>query len=121
MRPASRVRAAALAGVLTVSFLAAGCGGDGEEPAASAGSDAMTLTIKDFAFSPEPLRVPKGTVVRVVNEDDAAHTATADDTSFDTGDLAQGASKDITLSKEGDVTYHCTIHDYMKGVIRVTA
>lgn len=81
----------------------------------------MTLTIKDFAFSPEPLKVPKGTVVKVTNEDDAAHTATADDgTAFDTGSLGQGDSKEITLSKVGEFPYHCSIHDYMKGVIQVT-
>lgn len=106
-----------------MTFLGAACGGDSDpEPAAGGGGgDSMTLNIKDFAFSPNPLEVPKGTVVKVVNDDDAAHTATADDKSFDTGELGKGDSKDITLSKEGEIAFHCTIHDYMKGVIQVTA
>lgn len=120
-----RVRAVVLAGALAVSMAAGACGGDSDtsgaaEPAADGGG-AMTLTIKDFAFSPTELKVPKGTVVKVTNSDDAAHTATADDKSFDTGDLGKGDSKEITLAKEGEITFHCTIHDYMKGVIQVTA
>ncbi|HEX2701440.1 MAG TPA: cupredoxin domain-containing protein [Acidimicrobiales bacterium] len=123
-----RARAAALAGILGLSVLAA-CGGDSDAgndagtagPAAASSGRTQTLTIKDFRFGPQPLEVSKGTVVTVMNEDDAAHTATADDHSFDTGELAEGESKEITLATEGDVAFHCHIHDYMTGVIRVTA
>jgi plastocyanin len=122
VRRGPRARAATLAGVLALSLVVAGCGSDGgDEPAAAPGGDAMTLTIKDFAYSPQPLEVAKGTVVKVVNEDDAAHTVTADDKSFDTGDLGASDSKELTLSEEGEFAFHCDIHDYMKGVIRVTA
>ena len=119
-----RARAIAVTAAIGLSLVAGACGGDSDsdgsaatEPAGNAGK---ALAIKDFAFSPEPLEVPMGTVVRVTNEDDAAHTATAEDGSFDTGTLAKGESKEITLSKAGDVAYQCDIHDYMKGVIRVT-
>ena len=107
-----------------LSVVAGACGGDSDPgadaPTARAGTPKV-LTIADFAFAPEPLVVPKGTVVKVVNEDDAPHTATADDGSFDTGELGQGDSKEITLADEGEFAYHCTIHDYMRGVIRVSA
>ena len=119
------VRAVAVCAAIGLSAVTAACGSDGDDNAeagAPAGAGAMrhVLSIQDFTFSPEPLTVPKGTVVEVVNRDDAAHTATADDGSFDTGDLDKGASKGITLSKSGEITYHCAIHDYMEGVIRVT-
>lgn len=110
-------RAAALA-ALALTVLAGACGSDSDgDPGAAAGGD--VLTIENFAFSPEPLAVPVGTVVRVVNEDDAPHTATADDMSFDTGELARGESAEITLSAAGELSYQCDIHDYMRGVIRV--
>jgi plastocyanin len=110
-------RAAALA-ALVLTVVAGGCGSDSDpDPGAAGGGD--VLTIENFAFSPEPLTVPVGTVVRVVNKDDAPHTATADDMSFDTGELARDESKEITLSAAGELTYHCDIHDYMRGVIRV--
>lgn len=103
-----------------MAALAGACGGDSDGPAgAPASEDGAVLTIEDFAFSPDPLVVPVGTVVRVVNEDDAAHTATADDGSFDTGELAGGESGEITLSSPGETPYFCAIHDYMRGVIRV--
>jgi plastocyanin len=126
MRSSSRTvpRRALAAAALGLTLVAGACGsGSDGEPAAAGGPDSGTagnvLTIRDFAFSPEPLRVPVGTVVKVVNEDDAPHTATADDKSFDTGSLGGNESREITLSTAGEVAYHCSIHDYMRGVIRV--
>lgn len=127
VRLGRRARAGAVAAAIGLSLVAGACGGDSDSPtnaaaAAAAAPDGggKSLTIKNFAFSPQPFEVPKGTVVRVTNEDDAAHTATADGGAFDTGSLAQGESKEITLSEPGDIAFHCNIHDYMKGVIRVT-
>jgi plastocyanin len=119
-----RGRTAVVVAALGLSVVAGACGGDSDTAADAAATGDGTpnvLTIADFAYAPEPLVVPKGTVVKVVNEDDAAHTATADDGSFDTGELGQGDSKEITLNDEGELAYHCTIHDYMRGVIRVSA
>ena len=129
MRASRPTGAAALAVALGLTVLAGACGGDsdadsdagGTAPAAMSTGDPKTLTIKDFAVGPQPLVVPEGTVVTVTNEDDAAHTATAEDNSFDTGSLGRGDSKDITLSEEGEIDFVCSIHDYMNGVIRVTA
>ena len=115
-RTAAR-RAAAVA-VLGLAVVAGACGSDSDaDQGAAAGGD--VLTIENFSFSPEPLTVPVGTVVRVVNKDDAPHTATADDMSFDTGELGKGESGEITLSTAGEFAYQCDIHDYMRGVIRV--
>lgn len=116
-RPA---RTLAVYAVLGLSGIAAACGGDSDPSGTAAeGGSGDVLTIKDFAFSPEPLVVEEGTVVRVVNEDDAPHTVTADDGAFDSGQLGQGESKEITVTGSGELAYHCTIHDYMRGVIRV--
>lgn len=120
-----RARALAAMAALGLSVVAGACGsggngGESADPPAAGGADnAKVITIEDFAFKPEPLTVAKGTVVRVVNRDDAPHTATADDDSFDTGELAEGDAAEITLSEPGEVAYHCNIHDYMRGVIRV--
>lgn len=118
----SRVAVALLA-ILGLSVGGAACGGDSDTGAAanSAGPDPLVITIEDFAFSPADLRVPPGSVVTVVNEDDAPHTATADDGSFDSAELDQGESNEITLPETGEVAFHCAIHDYMRGVIRIGA
>ena len=48
------------------------------------------IEIADFKFDPETMTVEAGTEVTWTNSDDAPHTATADDSSFDTGDLDKG-------------------------------
>lgn len=124
MRPARTRRVLALAGAIGVAAVGGACGGPSDTaatPAAASTSGGASVTIKDFAFSPQPLVVAKGTVLQVSNADDAPHTATADDGAFDTGSLGQGESKEVTLSRPGEIAFHCSIHDYMRGVIRVTA
>jgi plastocyanin len=123
VRTDQRLRALGVAAALALTLVAGACGSDGDESATTskeAPAGAKSLSIKDFMFSPQPLEVAKGTVVKVTNGDDAAHTATANDMSFDTGTLADGESKEITLDKAGEIAFHCQIHDYMTGVIRVS-
>ena len=79
-----------------------------------------TIAIKDFVYQPEPIQVKAGVAVTVDNGDDTIHTVTADDKSFDTGDIEGGAKGTITIDKPGKYTYHCDIHNYMTGVIEAT-
>ena len=69
----------------------------------------------------EPLTVPAGSTVMVVNDAEVEHTLTADDGSFDTEVIAPGGSKEITLDTPGTFTFHCAIHTMMTGSITVTA
>ncbi len=77
------------------------------------------VEIKNFAFSPSTLTVKKGDTVTWTNNDSAAHTVTADDGSFDTGNISLGGSQTVTFTKSGTFTYHCSIHPMMKGTIVV--
>jgi len=81
-------------------------------------SDAVT--IRNFKFSPTPLTVRAGATLTVKNLDGTDHTLTADDHSFDTGRFSAG-SKTIQLPKPGRFTFHCDVHNFMTGVINVTA
>ncbi|MGW8687397.1 cupredoxin domain-containing protein [Streptomyces sp. NPDC055817] len=84
------------------------------------GKGEVKVTIKGFAFHPATFEVSPGTKITVTNEDSATHTLTADDKSFDTGDLAQGKSATFTApSKPGSYSYICTIHTNMKGTLTV--
>lgn len=78
-----------------------------------------SVSIQNFAFSPATLTIKAGDKVSWTNQDSAGHSATADDSSFDTGVLAQGQSGSITFSKAGTYTYHCSVHPMMKGTIIV--
>lgn len=90
-----------------------------ETPAGETGGGSTEISIKDFAFTPARLEAKVGTPVEVRNEDDAAHTVTATDKSFDTGTVDGGGSKTITPSKAGTFSYVCSIHQYMTGEIVV--
>jgi len=78
-----------------------------------------TVSIKNFAFSNTSLSVTAGTTVTWTNNDATAHTVTADDESFDSGDIAPGNSFTHTFSSMGTVNYHCTIHPMMRAAVIV--
>ena len=87
-------------------------------PASTAGATA-TVHIKNFAFVPAKLTVAAGTVVRFVNDDSEAHTATAVDKSFDSEGLDSGEAWGYRFSKPGKFAYFCALHPYMRGTIVV--
>jgi plastocyanin len=77
------------------------------------------VTIQNYAFSPATITVKVGDTVTWMNNDSTAHSATADDGSFDTGLFSPGQSKSFTFKKAGTYTYHCSAHPYMKGTVIV--
>ncbi len=80
---------------------------------------AATVKIVSFKFMPPTITVKQGGSVAFPNNDSAAHTATADDRSFDSQTIGIGKSKTVTFSKAGQVPYHCDFHPFMKGTIVV--
>ena len=54
------------------------------------------------------------------NEDSMAHTVTASNGAFDSGNMNQGASYSFTFTQEGTYSYICQYHANMKGQIIVT-
>ncbi len=87
--------------------------------AAPAAKDGAVVHIRDDAFVPASLSVRAGTAVAFVNDDDDAHTATADDASWDSEGLNQGQKWTHTFAKSGKIAYHCTVHPMMHGTIVV--
>ena len=110
------MRRSLLLAVVPVLLLAA-CGSDAT-PAASGSKH--EVVIDGFDFSPKELRLHVGDQLTVRNGDAATHTLTADDGSFDTGQLAKGKTKVLTLDEAGSFSYHCAIHTYMHGTVTVS-
>jgi plastocyanin len=81
------------------------------------------VRIVGFDYEPSVLEVTAGTVIRWTNEDDAPHTATANEgEGFDTGRLDKGDSGEVTFDSAGKTyDYICTYHPYMEGRIVVSA
>ena len=54
------------------------------------------------------------------NEGPSPHTTTADDGSWDSGELQQGEDFSFTFDKPGTYTYHCSIHPDMTASVKVS-
>jgi plastocyanin len=98
---------------LLITLNATSDGGGGG--VASGGGTAVS--IENFQYSPDPIVVKAGSTLSVTNDDGTRHTLTADDATFDTGDLDGGAEATITIGAPGTYAYHCDIHNYMTGTI----
>jgi plastocyanin len=94
-----------------------------EAPAAGAEGGKLERSVKveiaNYEYSPDPVRVEAGGKVIWQNEDSVSHTATADDGSFDTGEIDEGKLKSESFKQPGTFTYHCEIHPQMHGTIEV--
>jgi plastocyanin len=96
--------------------------------AAASGSDALggpgqeiKMDITGFKFSKNPITIKAGTKVTWTNRDSAPHTATSDNSSWDSGVLNTGQSFSFVFNKPGTVTYHCEVHPNMTATIIVVA
>ena len=76
---------------------------------AGAQAGGKTITIKDFKNSPADLQTKVGETVTVNNGDDAPHTVTAKDGSFNVEVPPHGTAT-LTVSKAGNHPYECTYH-----------
>lgn len=117
-----------------VAVALAGCGGAAygygggtkttPTPAGSAAGSGTTVSIQDFAFSPQTLTVNAGAKVTWTNKDSAPHTVTAVDslatdaatTGLFNSQLGHGQSFSFTFTKAGTYFYECTIHKAMASM-----
>jgi plastocyanin len=104
------------AGFYACSKSSSGYGNNGGGGGNNYGS---SVSIKNYAFSAASVTVASGTTVTWTNNDAVTHTVTADDGSFDSGNIAPGASYSHKFSTAATVNYHCSIHTTMKGSIVV--
>ena len=77
------------------------------------------VSIQNFAFSVGTLTVTSGTTVTWTNNDATTHTVTADDGSFNSGNITPGSKFSHAFSTKGTVNYHCSIHPMMKASVVV--
>jgi plastocyanin len=75
--------------------------------------------MSNFKFTPETLEVHVGDTIEWDNTDLVLHTATADDQTFDTGDVKASEAKHVVAEKKGRFPYVCRYHTTMKGTLIV--
>jgi plastocyanin len=88
--------------------------------AASAAIGTHEVTMPGQAYAPGRIDALVGETVAWRNTDHTTHSVTADDGSFESGDLAPGASFSRTFAGPGTHRFHCRIHRFMRGVVVVS-
>jgi plastocyanin len=92
---------------------------DGGSATTAGGSGGERVEIADFAFSPDTLTVPVGTMITWENTDSVTHTSTSDDGVWDSDRLGTGDEFSFTFDEAGTFSYFCEIHPSMRGSIVV--
>jgi plastocyanin len=129
-----------MTGKISVTAASASQGNAASSPASGAGGSAAasgpSLTIPQGAsvqgnpaYQPATLSVKKGDTIQVQNKDTTPHTVTSGKTledpnkgkDFDTSIIAPSASAQISTAsiKAGEFPYHCDLHPYMTGTLKV--
>jgi plastocyanin len=81
----------------------------------------VNVSIVDFAFSPTTVKAAMGSTVTWTNTGAANHTSTQDDPLdlWVTGTITPSHSASTTLTAAGTYAYHCSIHTFMTGKVKV--
>jgi plastocyanin len=77
------------------------------------------LPMQQYSFLPPTATIRTGTTITWSNEDEAVHTVTAADGSFDSGRMPIGATFSMSFANPGTVEYVCSIHPAMRGTLTV--
>ena len=81
---------------------------------------AVTVQIANFAFDPPEATAKVGETIGWTNNDSTPHTATLDDASCDTGNIAADGTAGLVFDAAGTYAYHCKIHPNMTATITIT-
>lgn len=88
-------------------------------PSATAAPKAVVVHIKDFAFVPATVTVRAGQTITFVEDDEASHTVTAENKSFDSGYMKQHDRWSHVFTTAGTYPYVCAYHSTMHGTVVV--
>jgi plastocyanin len=108
--------------VVLISSLAAAGGASAQ---VTATGPAVAINIVEpraqakWGFAPATRSIPAGTWVTWSNDGQDAHTVTADDGSFDSGNLDPSEGFSWYFDQDGTWQYTCSLHPWMVGTIVV--
>lgn len=85
----------------------------------------QSVMVVDSAFEEREISITVGTTIVWTHEGEIPHTVTADDGSFDSGNMESGNTFSITYDEVGTFPYYCSYHggpsgSGMAGVVIVT-
>ena len=77
------------------------------------------VTVDNFSFGPETLKVSVGTTVTWTNRDDIPHTVVSTDGVFKSKVRDTDEKFSFTFTKAGTYPYYCSVHPKMTGKVVV--
>ena len=88
-------------------------------------AQSVEVSAIDNSFDPREIEVESGTSITWTNDGDAPHTVTADNGSFDSGNMDSGDDFSESFTDQGRYPYYCEYHggpggEGMAGVVVVT-
>jgi len=88
---------------------------------ANAQSQTGAVSIDNFTFNPQILRIKAGTTVTWTNKDDIPHAIAAVGKQFKSKVMDTDNSYSFTFTTPGSYAYFCSLHPHMTGTIVVEA
>jgi len=89
------------------------------EPRGVALAATQTIVMENMKYAPETLEIHSGDSVIWVNKDFLSHTATAENKSFNSGEIKPGASWGRKFKTPGKISYKCLYHPLMKATLTI--
>jgi len=105
--------------LFVLSAFSTGCSKSSDNSGGSKGPGKNEVFIQNMAFDPGTITITTNSTVTWTNKDAIAHTVTSDNGAFDSGSIAGGGSFSHTFTVAGTYSYHCSIHTFMTGVVKV--
>jgi plastocyanin len=81
-------------------------------------AETINVTIDNFTFGPNELKVKVGDTVNWTNHDDIPHTVVSAG-KFRSKTLDTDGTFSFTFATAGDYKYFCSLHPHMTGMIKV--
>ena len=109
--------------VVGIFYFNSGSTRNGNSENATKSARENIVEVKNYAFSPQKIKVKKGTTITWENFDLVPHTVTMSDKDKagpNSELFGKGKKYSYTFSKPGIYEYYCTPHPYMKGSVEVT-
>jgi plastocyanin len=85
---------------------------------AGARAEEIKVTLDNFTFSPNELKVKVGDTVTWINHDDIPHTVVSAG-KFRSKTMDTDGTFSFTFTSAGDYKYFCSLHPHMTGMIKV--
>jgi len=106
--------------VAAAAFALAAAPAFSQHPGDHEAAPAIPVSIGFDRVAPQHLDVLVGDTVHWMNDSVRTHTVTADDGSFDSGRLVPDDTFTRAFATAGDTPYHCVIHPFIRGDVRVS-